>query len=978
MFKKFFALVLAVSMVFSASVVVFADEAETCPDYIEVQLDESTEADYAAFDDWGVPWMHVAFKESIWGLSYYEMGTDYSIRNTHSLVESNIASIDLGKGITGGANIVVPMAGNEEFFPVKVTYKDVKYGYWFPTTYKVMRLEVNKREDVNLVLTEEENYVYEDLAIKVVPASEDLTEQAAAVATDYFFDCLQTATLLLDDTALNAEQYSVDREAGLIVLERSLLTTTGEHQLTIETDCYDGNKTLTFNLLCKEMESLFLEGQSDNGFELGKDLRMVGEGDVIAEYVDSVYKVEVWRLQGREDPEYIGEANYSVEKDGDSSALVLDGSIFEEGEYYLDLFASGYLKSEYASLKFYQQQEETLAVPEIANFIKKRYSGWLLSYDYYEMSFVDDALYTSKINSVKVGDIDYSKALYSMTGTDDYQIDSDKIYLSYDNGFSDTANTAVTITADGYQTFNFEVTPNGELIISENPLLEAPQLKLVGDDPVIVGNATVLTSDDADFSEYLSQINDATVNGEAIGYAVDETQKTITISADDFALGTNEVVFKAEGYQDNVVTVNYAEMPVEDIEPPQYIKIEKHTGGVAPLSYDYYDLTFDDEDYLSKITAVQVASSAYDEVSVMSYFNASNAYDVDLSSSKLYLSLDSAFSADQDNVVIISADGYFDYQFIVNQAAVEEGMLLTPPQANGVSLRVLPNTSAPFVGSVSFDGDSKAIDKYLRAIDSVEVTGTQYSKFSISSVLNFENIMQIISLATAEEFSISDLIATLVDVFGQEYAYYVLPELPTMNDAFAKIKELYNTDYSNSAEIAGLVTSLLADIASYLLEDMVTLDLTADGFNIPTNSTVTITADGYRDMTFTFNAVGQIVSQGEPEESMTAPSVEVFERDILADYCRLTFDGDELDVADYVAKITTIKVNGEYYAKHSSLIFNNAYMLSKVYGDVLGYYVFVDMTVDGFKADEENEILIVAEGYQNLKFTIPSLNDLTQ
>ncbi len=725
MFKKVLALVLAVSMIFSFSIVVFADDAEICPDYIEVQLDESTEADYAAFDDWGIPWMHVVFKEGIWGLSYYEMGTDYSIRNTHGLVESNIASIDLGKGITGGANIVIPMGGNAEYYPVKVTYKDVKYGYWFPITYKVMRLEVNKRENVNLVLAQEENYIYDDLAIKVVPVSEGLSDQAATFAISFFFDCLQSATLLLDDTALTAEQYSIDRLNGLIVLDRSLLTVEGEHELIIETDCYeDGDKILMFTLSSKEIPTLSFEGQTEDGFLLGDDLRIIGEGDAVVDYLDSIYKVNVLRLPENDDLELTAEANFSVEKDGDLYTLVVDSSVFEEGDYSLNLFAAGYPKAEYTGLKFYQQQEEFLAVPEIANFIKKTYSTWWSSYDYYEMSFVDGATYVGKINSVKVGDIDYSKALISMTGSNDYQIGDEKIYLSYNSGFNDSENTAVTITADGYQSLNYVVTKDGELIISENPLLEAPQLELVGDNPVIAGNDAVLTSGASDFSDYLSQLNNAMINGESIDYAVDDLDNTITIAADYFVIGPNQVVFKANGYQDNALTIDYEEVPVEDIEPPQYSKIEKLLGGLSPLSYDYYSLTFDDKNYLSKIKAVQVGNSVYNEVSVMSYFNASNAYDVDLDSSKLYLSLASAFSTDQDNVVIISADGYFDYQFIVNQAVVEEGMLLTPPPAKCVSLRILPNTSEPFIGSVSFDGDSKAIDKYLRAIDRVEVTGT--------------------------------------------------------------------------------------------------------------------------------------------------------------------------------------------------------------------------------------------------------------
>ncbi len=178
MFKKFLAITLAMVMLFSLAVPAFADGADATSgataevaDYVEVQLDEVTEDEFTNIDSWGIKWMHVVFKEPIWGLGYYEMGLDYSIWNSHSLVLDNIASIDLGKGVSG-ADIVIPTEGNEVFNPVKPSLKTVKYGYWFPRTYKVLNLEVSRRRDVKIEPVNEVNYLNEAVQFKVSYADE--------------------------------------------------------------------------------------------------------------------------------------------------------------------------------------------------------------------------------------------------------------------------------------------------------------------------------------------------------------------------------------------------------------------------------------------------------------------------------------------------------------------------------------------------------------------------------------------------------------------------------------------------------------------------------------------------------------------------------------------------------------------------------------------------------------------------------------
>ncbi len=76
------------------------------------------------------------------------MGYDYEINNTHSLTADNIASIDLGKGIVGGADMVIPMSGNEIYNPVQIDYEEVEIGYWFKRTVLQMTLTVSRRPEI--------------------------------------------------------------------------------------------------------------------------------------------------------------------------------------------------------------------------------------------------------------------------------------------------------------------------------------------------------------------------------------------------------------------------------------------------------------------------------------------------------------------------------------------------------------------------------------------------------------------------------------------------------------------------------------------------------------------------------------------------------------------------------------------------------------------------------------------------------------
>ncbi len=118
---------------------------EIVADVIQVKLDGETLAEYNNLNDFGVRWMHVVFKEKVWGLGYYEMGHNQVIRNTHEITADNIASIDLGKGVLGGADMVIPMEGNDIYNPVQVAYDERTEGSIIKRDLTVMTLVVTRK-----------------------------------------------------------------------------------------------------------------------------------------------------------------------------------------------------------------------------------------------------------------------------------------------------------------------------------------------------------------------------------------------------------------------------------------------------------------------------------------------------------------------------------------------------------------------------------------------------------------------------------------------------------------------------------------------------------------------------------------------------------------------------------------------------------------------------------------------------------------
>ncbi len=1172
-------------MLFSLTIGVFADNVEAVSDYVEVILDADTQNEYDKLEGFGLPYMHVAFKERIWGLGYYEMGLNASIQNTHGLTSSNIRSIDLGKGLAS-ASIVIPLEGNEEFNPVEVSFKEVKHGYWFPTIHKVMVLTVSKRTNDFKINAPNTHYTHTAMTVEVSGSD-----------AERFTENLDKVELISGNSTVNLSREDLIVENSAIIIPENYFNLPDTYTIKVYSTHYGMGEISNISVVNKQPPTLYTNHLSEEDYTvfLKDNVYLVGNDEGISNYIDHItgvflgeqsidyhlkridnyYGMElnasyfpeigsytaVIKSKGYDDKEvtfsvvdrledvqfvypstivkgrelvvtaqntegdYLSKvssiqlnneeiASYTVDIEKDQ--IILENNLFQEvGDYQFTVFATGYDPKEI--IVTVKEEQESLKVTGIE---KVYYNGWIISYDYYIVSFNDEN-YAGNINEVVVGETTYGLGSSYSFPYSSYYVENNQLYLRRDRGFYDDKNTVVQLTADGYDKFSFEVTKDHKLVTPE-PGEDLPAPVLTTKEDYIRGENVVLSGN---YSNYFNHITEVLCGDESLTYYYDnnnlilkaenfteEKMYTILIKADGYENSTyaitvikansvelpnlnakdtiyignslvvqdqngkstffstlekiemtkndeivelpntsyilnekNEltlkgglfnlpsvytITFYSKGYMPSTITVDVLDYNI----PPSVTKIERKYQSSLWGGYYYYEVAFEDDySYLDKVESIDFNNTNY---------TSKNEFGVDKNQGLLYLYLDDleGYVNEGMNYVTVHAASYEPLLLAIKASHDENGPnKLMPPTVRKVGLRAVLNPDMPFAGSVRFLGDKEDIDTYLNAIDEIYVSGLEYTKFDVKKVvtefLGIENsegsllLILLFNISTIQEFventdfSVQYVLSQIVELSSSKHSYYLMPDMPSaeaITGIFTDLKDLAvlfaemglseeGIDYEKLAldikeEIKKVairlgidsffdwiigsgdtpgeeeeesdertIPSIIADLFEkvyHLFKDSKSTNiyLTADGFNLPLNTPVKIVADGYEDLTFTFDGVGNIVSQGDSKEPLKIKEY-TFDEDMICEYVRLSFDGSEYEAADYIAKITNIKVNGAYYKKHSSLIFNKAYMLSKVYGDVFGYYVFVDMTVDGF-TEGKNTIEIIAEGYDNLIFTI--------
>ena len=540
-----------------------------------------------------------------------------------------------------------------------------------------------------------------------------------------------------------------------------------------------------------------------------------------------------------------------------------------------------------------------------------------------EITFENADAYMGKITKLYLNDN------WQELSADAYTIEGNKITIKADA--LKIGENIITVDATGYLsnvvTIDYAKETEKELSLSvATPISE-------GQDVVIT-----VTNSEGDFLKNLSGVvlknSDGTEKtvyhqgyegSNAVYYVVSEDGKTITLK--NVEPGTYTVSVSAN-YYEALTTEGFT---VERTTPlktaPSVAKHEKKDKDGLLESTDYYRLTFsglegkDLDTYLGAIKKVTVGTKAYTEATSI-YFQNDN-YRTKIADSTyggykdaLDLAVNGIDATGEGTVITVEAKGYetMTYTLKGDSATTDPGEddKLTAPTVEKAEL----TTKSGFFedcdyyrlrfGTIS----GTELTAYLNKVTGVTVNGDTYTKES---------------------------------TYMKESTFRVKAE----NDA-----------YGTSAY----------DI----------LDLAVNGVDTTKDTVIVITAEGYADVKFTINKTNGGGTTDPDEGKLTAPTVEKAELTTKSgffedcDYYRLRFgtiSGTELTA--YLNKVTGVTVNGDTYTKESTYMKESTFRV-KAENDAYGTsaYDILDLAVNGVDTTKDTVIVITAEGYADLTYTI--------
>ena len=540
-----------------------------------------------------------------------------------------------------------------------------------------------------------------------------------------------------------------------------------------------------------------------------------------------------------------------------------------------------------------------------------------------EITFENADAYMGKITKLYLNDN------WQELSADAYTIEGNKITIKADA--LKIGENKITVDATGYLsnvvTIDYAKETEKELSLSvATPISE-------GQDVVIT-----VTNSEGDFLKNLSGVvlknSDGTEKtvyhqgyegSNAVYYVVSEDGKTITLK--NVEPGIYTVSVSANHYE----TLTTEGFTVERTTPlktaPSVAKHEKKDKDGLLESTDYYRLTFsglegkDLDTYLGAIKKVTVGTKAYTEATSI-YFQNDN-YRTKIADSTyggykdaLDLAVNGIDATGEGTVITVEAKGYETMTYTLKgdgggTTDPDEGKLTAPT----VEKAELTTKSGFFedcdyyrlrFGTIS----GTELTAYLNKVTGVTVNGVAYTKES---------------------------------TYMKESTFRVKAE----NDA-----------YGTSAY----------DI----------LDLAVNGVDTTKDTVIVITAEGYADVKFTINKTNGGGTTDPDEGKLTAPTVEKAELTTKSgffedcDYYRLRFgtiSGTELTA--YLNKVTGVTVNGDTYTKESTYMKESTFRV-KAENDAYGTsaYDILDLAVNGVDTTKDTVIVITAEGYADLTYTI--------
>lgn len=472
------------------------------------------------------------------------------------------------------------------------------------------------------------------------------------------------------------------------------------------------------------------------------------------------------------------------------------------------------------------------------------------------------------------------------------------------------------------------------------------------------GKNVVLTFAD---KEYLSKVNAVYLNGgwqplAEDKYEIDLENGTITILA-NLKLGDNKIILDAPGYVSNEVKFNYGKVNEENLSLE--ISEGKKEGEDIVIT-----VNGSEGDFLNNLKSIVLNDGEKDDTIFEKGVEGSDAVYYTIADDKKTVTLHNVKAGAYK--VTISAN-YYEDALTDNFTVCEKETPETPELVSPTVKETKYTEESSVWGTykyyrVSFDTiSSDALKKYLGAVNKVTVNGTEYSKaFSVSfgdneyrvaatdtTYGNYDyDVLDIAAngltgsvkvVVSAEgyddvkfEFTansgsttdpsegeakaapvVSDFTYNKVS-FGDDY--YHMTFSTSDDDVLAYLEEVGKTGVITvNGETYTKVSSFWRNTKSYKFSNdpvnggkYVCIDFTADGFNTTGENTITITADGYSDFTYTYTPVStnELVTEEVPVETAVG-----FAQDFMKNTYHMSSSNEAESVGDFLNSITNVSAD---------------------------------------------------------------------
>lgn len=491
-----------------------------------------------------------------------------------------------------------------------------------------------------------------------------------------------------------------------------------------------------------------------------------------------------------------------------------DGSVFDQDGTYTVTLDARYYNSLSATFNVTGEQK---AAPQATDAEK---SG-----ENYVIHFGDSATsdWKNAITSITVNEKPYSKKdAISALNKNEYRWDN--TYGTLDltlqgNGFSQDENTIV-IKATGYNDTTIKVTSEGSLVgAPEDPAEEAKpaptatvdengnvKLTFGNFDSTWQGKVSAVKVNDTTYTKY-DWVDTPGENQyewqESKGQGID----TLYLDKNSFKTGANTVVISAEGYKDLTVTVNIkgSEEPGGETSILEVPDISYYGWSSNTIYFDQNGTNEATQSYLNALSEngkVTVNGTEYRKSNHSSWLE-DNEYRIVNDTNKQIKLDDAAFDYKKDNTIVIEVEGYKTLTVTVHSNGTYETTTSNPDESTSSS------DSEQETGK-----DAPAIVEYAPA----SMWG--------GNKIYFDDEQGTYDIAAKAYVGA----ITSVTVNGTDY---------TRSDSSLSFEDDMYYAYIN-------------DTASHL-------ELSTSKFSTSANTTITIKADGYKDLTIIIGKDGNIV-----------------------------------------------------------------------------------------------------------------------